>query len=180
MFGKDVQSSTQNLTIIRLPNQDINLTEVPTISYSGLILKKYWWLWLTVIGVGGLLFKYFRQPKEHETDQSKVRIHFTENDLQVFQNGSQLPITDDYIERVWKLIYTLKKHSQKQIPIKEFDEDVFFDNHSNSFRSKKRKFIIKELNKYFNEPIIITVTNSIDKRYKDVKVNLDLIETLPS
>ena len=58
----------------------------------------------------------------------------------------------------------------------EFDEDLFNLDHSPSFRSKIKKKIFDHINHLLDTPIISKAPNSIDKRYKDISVNIDRLE----
>lgn len=179
LFGKDVEISTPNLTFVQLSADELPFSEVHTVSYTVFVLQKFWWIWGIAAGLILLVFLYIRSQKIRSSIPASIRIETTEEGLHISRNGSQLPVTDEFLERAWKLLYSMKNNNLQQMPVKDFDEEVFYDNHSSSFRSKKRKSVIRELNSYTDAPLIKTVTNSIDKRYKDVKVNLELI-ALPS
>jgi hypothetical protein len=106
-----------------------------------------------------------------------VKVRLQGDEVRIQQNGNYYTVTDVYLEKVWRLINEWKSNGTERVPVQDFDDKLFMDNHSNSFRSRKRKFIINEINKLCDEPILRTIKNPVDKRYKDLVIDLSLIET---
>jgi hypothetical protein len=176
---KDADNSTTNLNVIRFESDDLSFKKVSTLPYVVEDANNLWWGYLGIaISLLGLLFFVFvvypRVAKKERGERIKLLKH--EDRLQIQVHGEFIWVTDEYVKRVWEVLYDLKSRACDQITISEFDELVFFDNNSSPFRSRKRKTIIKTVNRHLNTLLLTTVVNNVDKRYKDIKVNLELIE----
>lgn len=178
LIGKDVDNSTTNLKVIRLPNEELKLSPIPSLSYPWVHARSYWWVGLllviTIVSIGVFIYRRNRFIGQ-KNDRTKVELEQNAQGVQVRFNGESVSITDDYVQRSWALIYRLKQKGQGLIRINDFDEEVFFDNHSGPFRSRKRKAVLKAVNRHIEEPILRVVINSIDKRYKDIELDLTLV-----
>ena len=181
LICRDNENSTTNITIVRIPYDEMEFSEVAISSYYGRLLATYWWVPALFIGV--LLtgfYYYFSTYSKEQQSSNKIKIKKTDEGFKVYQNGKAAIPSDDYLQKVWQLIYRLKKSGKNLIPIHEFDEEVFLQSHSDSFRSKRRSSLIKEINKMHLQKVISTQNNPIDKRFKDLHINLNLIEITDS
>ncbi|MFD2530914.1 hypothetical protein [Gracilimonas halophila] len=178
--GSDRENSTTNLTIKRIPNSEFTLSEIPTYSRFGFILSKYLWWILTVLTFSVLLvFIYIRyiQKSTLETTESEspLYLNYEDDKIHVFQNGELIPITDDYVRRTWEVIYSMYIKGSTVISMSEFDDKLFLPDHSPSYRSKIKNKVFKHINS-ISGTLITLEPNPIDKRFKDVHINTDLIE----
>ena len=129
---------------------------------------------ITIVSIGVFVYRRNRFIGQ-KNDRTQVELEQNAQGVQVRFNGESVSITDDYVQRSWAHIYRLKQKGQDLIRINDFDEEVFFDNHSGPFRSRKRKAVLKAVNRHIEEPILRVVINSIDKRYKDIELDLTLV-----
>jgi len=176
LYGNDTEKTATNLTVLRIPSNEIQFTEVSTLSYYGFLFTQYWWIILTFIGVSVVGFQFVKRNGKSADENFKIKI--SGGNTYILNKGSQTNVNDVHMKRALELICTMKKKNKNQILINEFDEYVFYETNADSFRSKKRNQLFKELNQYNNSPLIETVSNSIDKRYREIVVNLKQIEVI--
>lgn len=165
------------LIIQRIPADNLPLIDVESRNFLQVAIKKYYGL-VVLVFVSFVGFFGFMQLKRRKLQPVPELFMLSKEDANVRVKFKKEPIqiSDDLLLKSWELIYSLKEIEQTHIPITEFDQKVFNDSHSGSFKSKKRKEILKQLNLYTKSPLISTVINSLDKRYKDLQVDLSQIE----
>lgn len=170
-------SNLPTLIIQRIPADNLPLIDVESRNFLQVAIKKYYGL-VVLVFVSFVGFFGFMQLKRRKLQPVSELFMLSKEDANVRVKFKKEPIqiSDDLLLKSWELIYSLKEIEQTHIPITEFDQKVFNDSHSDSFKSKKRKEILKQLNLYTKPPLISTVVNSLDKRYKDLQVDLSQIE----
>ena len=85
-------------------------------------------------------------------------------------------MNDEYIEKIWKIIYRQKQQNEPEIMMIDFDEELFTVSNSTSYRSKMKAKLFDEINLGLNSYIIRAKRSSLDKRYKVIEINLSIIQ----
>lgn len=85
-------------------------------------------------------------------------------------------MNDEYIEKIWKIIYRQKQQNEPEIMMIDFDEELFTVSNSTSYRSKMKAKLFDEINLGLNRYIIRAKRSSLDKRYKVIEINLSIIQ----
>ena len=85
-------------------------------------------------------------------------------------------MNDEYIEKIWKIIYRQKHQNEPEIMMIDFDEELFTVSNSTSYRSKMKAKLFDEINLGLNRYIIRAKRSSLDKRYKVIEINLSIIQ----
>lgn len=181
MVGYDREISIINLRINRIPNSELLLSEVPTRTHFELLIFSNLWLFGVVIFIGVLAvflyFKHLEKPTTEVTEEStSFQLREENGTILVYKNNTLLPFTDDHVRKTWEVIFSMKKKGKSAIPMSEFDDQIFLPDNSPPFRSKTKKVIFQYINSLSEQPLIYTKPNPIDKRYKDINIDLDQLE----
>jgi hypothetical protein len=86
-----------------------------------------------------------------------------------------MDLSDPNLEQFFKAVYDLKKQEKSEILMSEFDNMIFTDQHSQPFRSKIKKKLFRLVNSKFERPFITIDVYPLDKRYKMIVLNLDIV-----
>ena len=135
-------------------------------------------LLLGVLVIVGLFFgfKKIRGLSKPSVQNDQLRFESNGETISVFKNGTMVLMNDEYIEKIWKIIYRQKQQNEPQIMMIDFDEELFTVSNSTSYRSKMKAKLFNEINLGLNSYIIQAKRSSLDKRYKVIEINLSIIE----
>jgi hypothetical protein len=93
------------------------------------------------------------------------------------KNGDFVLMNDEYIEKIWSIIYRQKQKNEAELMMVDFDEELFTVSNSTSYRSKMKAKLFEEVNLGLQGFVIRAKRSSLDKRYKVIEINLSIIET---
>ena len=135
-------------------------------------------LLLGVLVIVGLFFgfKKIRGLSKPSVQNDQLRFESNGETISVFKNGTMVLMNDEYIEKIWKIIYRQKQQNEPEIMMIDFDEELFTVSNSTSYRSKMKVKLFNEINLGLNSYIIQAKRSSLDKRYKVIEINLSIIE----
>ena len=106
-----------------------------------------------------------------------IRFHVKDSEFTVFKNDLPVTITDEYINKIWWIIYRQKQKNEAELMMVDFDEELFTVSNSTSYRSKMKAKLFEEVNLGLQGFVIRAKRSSLDKRYKVIEINLSIIET---
>ena len=86
-------------------------------------------------------------------------------------------MNDEYIEKIWNIIYRQKNKNEPEMMMIAFDEELFTVSNSTSYRSKMKAKLFEEVNLGLQSFVIRAKRSSLDKRYKVIEINLSIIQT---
>lgn len=131
---------------------------------------------ILVIGLIVGLKKVSRyRRKNFPSDQ--VYLDITDDHLVVQKNGETVLMNDEYIEKIWNIIYRQKNKNEPEMMMIDFDEELFTVSNSTSYRSKMKAKLFEEVNLGLQSFVIRAKRSSLDKRYKVIEINLSIIQT---
>jgi hypothetical protein len=135
-------------------------------------------LLLGVLVIVGLFFgfKKIRGLSKPSVQNDQLRFESNGETISVFKNGTMVLMNDEYIEKIWKIIYRQKQQNEPEIMMIDFDEELFTVSNSTSYRSKMKVKLFNEINLGLNSYIIQAKRSSLDKRYKVIEINLSIIQ----
>ena len=83
---------------------------------------------------------------------------------------------DEYIQQIWQIILDQKMNDEREMMMVDFDDKLFTVSNSTSYRSKMKVKLFQEINSDINGFVIRAKRSNLDKRYKVVELNLDIIK----
>lgn len=133
----------------------------------------------SVIGVIVLVvgFKKVNAFKKKSSSSDQIYLELSEGQLVIQKNGDSVLMNDEYIEKIWSIIYRQKQKNEAELMMVDFDEELFTVSNSTSYRSKMKAKLFEEVNLGLQGFVIRAKRSSLDKRYKVIEINLSIIET---
>jgi hypothetical protein len=133
----------------------------------------------SVIGVIVLVvgFKKVNAFKKKSSSSDQIYLELSEGQLVIQKNGDFVLMNDEYIEKIWSIIYRQKQKNEAELMMVDFDEELFTVSNSTSYRSKMKAKLFEEVNLGLQGFVIRAKRSSLDKRYKVIEINLSIIET---
>ena len=133
----------------------------------------------SVIGVIVLVvgFKKVNAFKKKSSSSDQIYLELSEGQLVIQKNGDSVLMNDEYIEKIWSIIYRQKQKNEAELMMVDFDEELFTVSNSTSYRSKMKAKLFEEVNLGLQGFVIRAKRSSLDKRYKVIEINLAIIET---
>ncbi|MBL6826274.1 MAG: hypothetical protein ISQ71_03745 [Balneolaceae bacterium] len=133
----------------------------------------------SVIGVIVLVvgFKKVNAFKKKSSSSDQIYLELSEGQLVIQKNGDFVLMNDEYIEKIWSIIYRQKQKNEDELMMVDFDEELFTVSNSTSYRSKMKAKLFEEVNLGLQGFVIRAKRSSLDKRYKVIEINLAIIET---
>ena len=179
LIGRKNTMDARNLWIIPIQlNRDM-LQPVASMSMiEYLIFYETPLLLLGVLVIVGLFFgfKKIKGLSKPSVQNDQVRFESDGETISVIKNGTMVLMNDEYIEKIWKIIYRQKQQNEPEIMMIDFDEELFTVSNSTSYRSKMKAKLFDEINLGLNSYIIRAKRSSLDKRYKVIEINLSIIQ----
>lgn len=180
IFGRNREISEMNISFWRIPAQDLPLKKVDldVLLIAGITNEEAVAGLLMISLVAALAFVFLsgRKVSMISTVTKKAVIYIEDDTPIIRYQNHEIPVTDELMQRTWLLIARMKRSGKSVMTLSDFDEYIFRGEHSDSFYTKKRKQIFQEVNVLVNAELLTTATNAFDKRARDVRFGLDLIE----
>ena len=181
LIGRKSSIDSRNLWVIPTEISTEMLTpisEIGLIRY--LITHELKWILLSIIS---LVLFILVSIKVWTKSRSKLPYDFIRfdakgSDLTVFKNNLPVTITDGYINTIWWIIYRQKQKKRREIMMSDFNDKLFTVSKSDSYKSKMNTKLFKAINEGLNSYLIRVERSNVDKRYKVIRFNLDIIDEL--
>jgi hypothetical protein len=105
----------------------------------------------------------------------EVLITEEEGQITVTKNNRYVLLTDEYVQHIWQIILEQKKKGDREMMMVDFDDNLFTVSNSTSYRSKMKTKLFDEINSGLKGYVIRAKRSNLDKRYKVIEINLDII-----
>ena len=176
VIGRYYDVSKQHIIVRSFPASEVQLTPVEEeqsayIVWLGWFLGGFFSLALVYLGV----YKLKNNADEKAAAPMKIELTEKKGDLFASVGGEKMDLSDPNLKQFFKAVYDLKKQEKSEILMSEFDNMIFTDQHSQPFRSKIKKKLFRLVNSKFEHPFITIDVYPLDKRYKMIVLNLDIV-----
>jgi len=134
-------------------------------------------LLLSIYKVSSETDKRFNKATSNE-DKGGIKIIYKNHEpIHVIISGKKVDLEADLtVYKFWAFILNAAQVNLNQIPLADFDDNVFENIHENSQRSRVRSKLFEMVNKEMQKPFICTMKSEYDKRAKVVKIDYSLLE----
>lgn len=177
--GRNTIMDARNLWFAFSKIDDSMLEKVNTKSWLWYILTEEW-LWVLLGIVCSLmlwvLFQKLRFNTSFKSEPDHILVSEENEQLVVSKNGRHVLLTDEYIQQIWQIIVEQKKKEDREMMMVDFDDTLFTVSNSTSYRSKMKTKLFDEINAELKTYVIRAKRSNLDKRYKVIEINLDIIE----
>lgn len=180
LVGRKSTMDARNLWIIPTQLTRDMLLPIKSMSMIEYVFSYELLLLLSSIVVVILLifgFKKVRGFRQKNSSSDQIYLELLEDQLVVQKNGDSVLMNDEYIEKIWSIIYRQKQKNEAELMMVDFDEELFTVSNSTSYRSKMKAKLFEEINLGLQAFVIRAKRSSLDKRYKVIEINLSIIET---
>jgi len=123
-----------------------------------------------------VLFQKLRFNTSFKSEPDHILIKEENKQLIVSKNGRHVLLTDEYIQQIWQIVVEQKKKEDREMMMVDFDDTLFTVSNSTSYRSKMKTKLFDEINADLKTYVIRAKRSNLDKRYKVIEINLDIIE----
>jgi len=138
------------------------------------------WLFILLAGlivfIGFIWLQKLRLKTSINSVADEIQIIQEDNQIIVFKNSRQILLMDEYIQQIWQIILDQKMNDEREMMMVDFDDKLFTVSNSTSYRSKMKAKLFHEINSDINGFVIRAKRSNLDKRYKVVEINLDIIK----
>ncbi len=179
LVGRKSTMDARNLWIIPIqlsrdmlrPLKSMSMIEYVIIHETPLLLSAL------VLLIGLFLgLKKVRRYRQKSFPIDQIYLDITDDHLIVQKNGETVLMNDEYIEKIWNIIYRQKNKNEPEMMMIDFDEELFTVSNSTSYRSKMKAKLFEEVNLGLQNFVIRAKRSSLDKRYKVIEINLSIIQ----
>ena len=134
-------------------------------------------LLLSIYKVSSETVKRFNKATSNE-DKGGIKIIYKNHEpIHVIISGKKVDLEADLtVYKFWAFILNAAQVNLNQIPLADFDDNVFENIHENSQRSRVRSKLFEMVNKEMQKPFICTMKSEYDKRAKVVKIDYSLLD----
>lgn len=130
---------------------------------------------LLILTGGWITVKYLRKrPPSH--NHKRIQLVRKSNGFQMFVDGEILQQPDPKLAIIWELIYRTLKENQTSIPLTDVNKALFGEERLDAHVSRVRSKLIHLVQEQVGEEVIWIERNKLDKRFKVMRVNPELIE----
>jgi hypothetical protein len=181
LVGRKSTIDSRNLWIIPTEISTEMLTplsEIGPVRY--LLTHELQWIFLSILFLVLIILVSHRvwTKSSSKLSYDSIRFQTKDSDLTVFKNDLSVNITDEYIDKIWQIIYRQKQKNRREIMMSDFNDELFTVSKSDSYKSKMNTKLFKAINEGLNSYLIGVDRSSVDKRYKVIQFNLDIIDEL--
>lgn len=177
--GRNTIMDARNLWFAYSVLNDEMFEKVDTTSWLWYILTEEWLYVLfgiLLLAVLWILFQKLRFNTTFKSEPDHIQITVENEQLIVSKNGRHVLLTDEYIQQIWQIIVEQKKKEDREMMMVDFDDTLFTVSNSTSYRSKMKAKLFDEINSGLKGYVIRAKRSNLDKRYKVIEINLDIIE----
>ena len=181
LIGRKSSIDSRNLWVIPT---DISIEMLTPISEIGqiryLLTHELQWIILLILFL--VLIKLVSHKvwtkSSSKLSCDSIRFHVKDSEFTVFKNDLPVTIKDEYINKIWWIIYRQKQKNRREIMMSDFHDELFTVSKSDSYKSKMNTKLFNAINEGLNSYLIRVERSNVDKRYKVIQFNLDIIDEL--
>ena len=177
--GRNTMMDARNLWFATTTLNEDMLEKVSVTPWIWYILTEEWLFILLaglIVFIGFIWLQKLRLKTSINSVADEIQIIQEDNQIIVFKNSRQILLMDEYIQQIWQIILDQKMNDEREMMMVDFDDKLFTVSNSTSYRSKMKVKLFQEINSDINGFVIRAKRSNLDKRYKVVELNLDIIK----
>lgn len=133
---------------------------------------------LTLGGLASFLIFFITRKPQNVSESVPPRIVLKRNEsgLQIKVDGVMMSQPDAKLSLIWDFIYRMVEEQQTSLNLADLNKALFNQEHVDAHVSRVRSKLINLLQDQLGQEFIWIERNKLDKRYKVIRINLELVE----